>query len=111
MGRRSRTTKAPIEPRLKARLRGFVELARVDPVERRLAGYINGLLYTLGGVTLAAILLLPGISHAHPLALLLLAGTACAWGICQVTLVNWESTPWWMTHVSTCAGFALIALT
>jgi diguanylate cyclase (GGDEF)-like protein len=110
MGRTSRTRRAPGETQLKTRLRRLAKLAAVDPVERRLAGLVNGLLYTLGGVTLAAILLLPGVSHTQPLAVLVIAGIACIWGICQMTLINWDATPQWVSHASTCAGFVVIAL-
>lgn len=84
-----------------ARLRG---LAIVESDERRLAGSISGVLYMMGGV-----IVLPGVTESHQTVLMAVAAMAIAWGACSMLLIDWGTVPRWLIHVSSTAGFALIA--
>jgi diguanylate cyclase (GGDEF)-like protein len=82
----------------------------VDSEERALAGVVSGLLYLSGGVTLSLFMVLPGVSRAHPVALLVDSGLACAWGAISLLLIPWPRAPRWLIHVSLTAGFAAITV-
>ena len=84
--------------------------AALEQDERALAGLTSGLLYVLGAVTLALLTVLPGVTHTHREALYGLAVGSLLWGACQVRVVDWNRTPWWLIHVSNVASLALIAL-
>jgi diguanylate cyclase (GGDEF)-like protein len=84
--------------------------AGIDPEELELAGRTSGLLYALGGVTLALLPVLPGVTHAHRGVLWGLAVAAFLWGVCQAALIDWRRTPWWLIHISNAASLVLIAV-
>jgi diguanylate cyclase (GGDEF)-like protein len=63
----------------------------------------------LAGASLALIVLLPGVSHAHSALVIVISGLACCWGACSFFQVAWERTPWWLIHASTVVGGGLIA--
>jgi diguanylate cyclase (GGDEF)-like protein/putative nucleotidyltransferase with HDIG domain len=88
----------------------FVAAARVDPEEATLAGTVSGVLYLMGGLTLASFVFLPGVTHKHSEALLLIAGGACAWALASIVLIRWQSAPWWLIHLSNSTGFGVIAV-
>jgi diguanylate cyclase (GGDEF)-like protein/putative nucleotidyltransferase with HDIG domain len=75
-----------------------------------LAGTISGVLYLIGGVTLAAFDVLPGVTRTHWVALLVLGLIGASWGLCSLVAIDWERVPSWTIHVSHSAGFVIIAL-
>jgi hypothetical protein len=90
-------------------LKRLLAAAPVDPEEVTLAGAVSGVLYAMGGLTLASLLFLPGIRHDHSLALLLIAGGAFVWGLVSIAFIRWKFAPAWLIHLSTTAGFGVIA--
>ncbi|MEA2157753.1 MAG: hypothetical protein QOD66_133, partial [Solirubrobacteraceae bacterium] len=103
-----RSTGATASPR--AIFDRLVSRIAVDSEERELAGVVSGLLYVSGGATLSLFMVLPGVSRAHPVALLVDSGVACAWGAISVLLIPWPKAPRWLIHVSLTAGFAAITV-
>src|SRR5438105_11162285 len=95
-------------PLTKARWRRVAALAVVDPEERPLAGLVSGLLFVIGGLTLASFLVLPGVTHDYPASLLAIAGGAFAWGAGSIVLIDWDRAPVWLIHVSTTFGFVVV---
>jgi diguanylate cyclase (GGDEF)-like protein len=96
-------------PLLKARWRRVATLAVVEREERSLAGLVSGLLYVIGGLTLASFLLLPGVTHDSAGSLLAVAGCAFLWGGSSIVLIDWTRAPVWLIHVSTAFGFVVVA--
>jgi diguanylate cyclase (GGDEF)-like protein/putative nucleotidyltransferase with HDIG domain len=94
---------------VKARAQRLAALAAVDPEERTLAGLVSGVLYVIGGLTLASFLVLPGVTHGYPAALLAVAGGAFLWGASSIILIDWDRAPAWLIHVSTAGGFGVVA--
>jgi diguanylate cyclase (GGDEF)-like protein len=90
--------------------RRLAALASVEPDERRLAGLVNGTFWALGGLTVAAFMLLPGVSHAHSQAMLLIAAGAIALGVGLTLLVDWDRAPYWLLHLCTASGLVVIAV-
>jgi diguanylate cyclase (GGDEF)-like protein len=84
--------------------------AVVQPEERRLAGVIAGALYGLGGLSAAALAILPGVTHAHTLVLACLAVAGAAWGCCSSVVIDWERTAPWAVLPSTLAGLVLVGV-
>src|SRR2546421_12510059 len=82
----------------------------VAPEERRLSGVVSGLLYMMGGVTLAVFPVLPGISHTHTRMLLVIAASCLAWGLTSWRLIDWEKAHPWLLQLSNCAGIVVIAI-
>jgi diguanylate cyclase (GGDEF)-like protein len=82
--------------------------ALTSPEELRLAGRVSGLLYLTAGVTAPA-LLLPGQGRPVLWVLLSEVGIALAWGVLCLTVVPWERAPWWLSHLSSVVGLALVA--
>jgi len=82
----------------------------VAPEERRLAGMISGVLYALGGVTLALYLVLPDVTEAHRAAVVAIAAAAIIWGLGSVFAVDWRNAPTWLIHIAQVAALALIAV-
>ncbi|HEV3130227.1 MAG TPA: diguanylate cyclase [Solirubrobacteraceae bacterium] len=74
-----------------------------------MAGRVSGLLYITAGITVPA-LLLPG--HGAPALWVVLTevGIALAWGFACLTIIRWERSPWWLSHLSSVAGLVLVAL-
>jgi len=101
------------QPRARGEIRPWLArltaLAEIQPEERRLAGRSCGALWALGGVTLAAFTVLPGVDHSHRGWVLSLAAGALAWGAIQLFAVPWRRVPPWIVHLSVLAGFAVIA--
>lgn len=91
------------------RLERLAALARLQPEERTLAGAVIGVLYMMGGLTLASLMLLPGVTHAHPAALLGTAAAATAWGAVSFWHIDWENARSRLIHLSTTAGFVVVA--
>jgi diguanylate cyclase (GGDEF)-like protein/putative nucleotidyltransferase with HDIG domain len=89
-------------------------LSRLGPAldvrldERRLAGVVSGVLYVLGGLTLASFAVLPGITRAHLAALFVISAVASLWGAVSICAIDWERAPWWLAHASVTVGMALI---
>lgn len=90
--------------------RSLRTLSGVDPAERDLAGRAAGLLWFIGGASLSTFTVLPGVTHAHRLSLLIVAGVACIWGACSMTLIKWWQTRWWLIHLSITCGFVAIGV-
>jgi diguanylate cyclase (GGDEF)-like protein/putative nucleotidyltransferase with HDIG domain len=95
---------------LRARFASLIAAAAVEPEERRLAGVVSGVLYVTGAITLASFVVLPGVTHAHRVALLVITGSAFAWGLGSIRAVDWVRAPWWLIHVASTAGFAVVAV-
>ena len=92
---------------------GSSSLARAAAVEREerdLAGKTSGLMYSLGGLTLLLLTVLPGVTHAHRDLLYGCALVGVAWGWLQAMAINWNRAPWWLIHVSNIASLALIGV-
>ncbi len=82
----------------------------MESEERELAGAVSGLLFAIGGVTLSLFMVLPGVTHAHPVPLLIDASLACAWGAISVLLIQWQRAPRWLIHASIVFGLAAVAV-
>jgi diguanylate cyclase (GGDEF)-like protein len=95
---------------VRARLARLASLAQVEPEERALAGAVNGVLYVLGGLTLASFTVLPGISHAHPVTVLITAAVAFGWGACSLVLVDWRRARGWVFHLATLGGLVVVGV-
>jgi diguanylate cyclase (GGDEF)-like protein/putative nucleotidyltransferase with HDIG domain len=92
-----------------ARIKRLLAAAPVDPEEVTLAGTVSGVLYVMGGLTLASFMLLPGVAHNHSRTLLIIAGGACAWGLASIALIPWKSASAWLIHLSSTAGLGVVA--
>jgi diguanylate cyclase (GGDEF)-like protein/putative nucleotidyltransferase with HDIG domain len=95
---------------VRAQLAAIKSVPALAPEERRLAGLVTGLLYTLGGASLASFLVLPGISHAHGGVLLGIAAVSVIWGLACSRAIDWEGAPPSLIQLSSSAGLALIAV-
>ncbi len=95
---------------MKARRSRLAVLAALDPEEQRLAGFISGLLYGIGGLTLASFLFLPGIPKVRQGPLIAVAALTLAWGVCSLWLINWRRVPRLVVHLSTLAAFPIVAV-
>jgi diguanylate cyclase (GGDEF)-like protein/putative nucleotidyltransferase with HDIG domain len=81
----------------------------LDADESILAGQVSGILYGIGGLTLWTFAVLPGVDHVHVAWIAGLSGGALAWGLCSLGAINWSGRGPWLIHLSTVAGFAVIA--
>ena len=97
-----------MEPLERIRRRWY-ELAEIESDELALAGMLSGVLYLTGGITLAVIPTLPGVTAAHLPIALALAALAGGWGLISFRVIDWETAPRNLIHVSNTAGFAVIA--
>src|SRR5437764_8847372 len=97
----SRLDLGSLRPRLAA-------ATMVAPEERSLAGVVSGVLYAVGGLTLAPSAVLPGVTHAHWIALLAIAAVAVVWGLISGLVIHWLLAPPWLIHVSNTAAFGVI---
>ena len=95
---------------MKARWSRLAALAALDPEEQRLAGLVSGLLYGIGGLTLASFLFLPGIPEVHQGPLIAVAALTVAWAVCSLWLINWRRVPRLVVHLSTLAAFPIVAV-
>ncbi|HUO71385.1 MAG TPA: hypothetical protein VMU39_11450 [Solirubrobacteraceae bacterium] len=93
---------------MKARVQRLAAIGSVQPEERELAGLVSGILYVLGGITLALFLVLPGVAPEHPGALLTIAGVCCLWGASSMFLIDWGRAPSWLIQLS--SALALVAI-
>ena len=82
----------------------------VPPPQRRLAGLLSAVLYGGGAITLALCTVLPGVTHAHRGALLIISASALIWALGSIFLVDWTRAPGWLTHVSCTLALPLIAV-
>ncbi len=89
-------------------LRRLVGGPAVDPDELRLAGIVAGALFVLASITFAALLALPGVSHAHSGAIGLIAILAAVWGGASIILINGKRAREWGVHCSCALALLLI---
>src|SRR5258708_23984761 len=89
--------------------RRWSRLATIESEQLALAGPLSGVLYLTGAVTVALILLLPGVTDAHWPVVLALAAAAGIWGVTSVLVIHWYAAPAALIYVSTSIGFAVIA--
>ncbi len=66
--------------------------------------------WMLGGVTVAAFLVLPGVSRAHSQWMLPIAVGTIALGLGLTLAVDWDRSPSWLLHLCTASGLAVIAV-
>ncbi|MEY2532470.1 MAG: hypothetical protein QOF29_380 [bacterium] len=78
------------------------------PEERRLAGRIGGAMWLTFAVTVLLMLPIPGVSIAHPWAVILVAALAAAWGAALTVLVPWELVAPWAFHLA--SGLAVVVV-
>ncbi len=90
--------------------RRLAALACVESDERRLAGLVNGTFWALGGLTVAAFTVLPGVSHTHSGRMLSIAAGAIVLGVGLALLVHWDRAPYWLLHLCTASGLVAITL-
>jgi diguanylate cyclase (GGDEF)-like protein len=92
------------------RLTRLARAWEVEHEERRQAGLLSGVLYAIGGSTLPLLTILPGVSHAHRVDVLAVAGIALLWGMTAVLVTDWDVAPASLIHMTVAAGIALIAV-
>ena len=78
--------------------------------ERELAGFVAGLLWISAAVTVAAMMLLPGIPHGHWELVTAIAIGSVAWGVACLTVVPWQRVHPIVSHLSCFMGFPGTAL-
>lgn len=78
--------------------------------ERVLAGRVAGVLYLTAAASVLLMLPLPGPEFTHPWVVWAAAAIGVVWGTAALVAVPWERAPAVVSHVSTSAGFALVAL-
>jgi diguanylate cyclase (GGDEF)-like protein/putative nucleotidyltransferase with HDIG domain len=91
-------------------LKRAVAYAAIDPIERSLAGRLSGVLYSAGGLTLWTFLVLPGVTHSHPVWIIGCSVIALVWGLLSVFVFDWDRAPTWLIHVSALAGLVVIGI-
>jgi len=77
--------------------------------ERRLAGFVAGLLWICAAVTVAAMMALPGIPHDHWQLVTGIAFGSIIWGTLALTIVPWERVHPIVSHLSCFMGFPCTA--
>jgi diguanylate cyclase (GGDEF)-like protein len=95
---------------MRVRVRRLAAAFTIAPEERGLAGAVSGVMFMLSGVTLAALTVLPGVSHAHRGATLITAAVSISWGAASLVLIDWEGAPRGLIHFSALLGFAATAV-
>jgi diguanylate cyclase (GGDEF)-like protein len=76
--------------------------------ERVLAGRVGGLLWVIASVSVIALaLVIPG---THRVALLVMGGGGCAWGLFSGLLLDFGRLPVWLIHLSAAVGTVAIAV-
>ena len=78
--------------------------------ERRLAGFVAGLLWIAAAVTVMAMMALPGIPHDHWKLVGGIVIVSATWGIAALTVVPWERVHPIVSHLSCFMGFPGAAL-
>lgn len=78
--------------------------------ERRLAGFVAGLLWIAAAVTVGAMMMLPGIPHDHWQLVTGIAVASAVWGVAALTVVPWERAHPVVSHLSCFMGFPGTAL-
>jgi hypothetical protein len=73
--------------------------------ERRLAGLVAGLLWVSAGLTVAILMVLPGIPHDHWRVILGISAVSILWGTLALTIVPWERVHPIVSHLSCSMGF------
>ena len=73
--------------------------------ERRLAGTVAGRLWVCAAVTVAAMMMLPGIPRDHWQLVTVVALVSIAWGVAALTIVPWERVHPIVSHLSCFMGF------
>lgn len=76
-------------------------------LDRLLAGSMTGMLYLTGALSAVTLLALPGTPVRYPGIVLGVAALGALWGLAALTVVRWNTAAPWLTHVSSCAGFAV----
>lgn len=94
---------------MRASLSRLWSVAEVDPAERVLAGRVAAGLWMLGGFTVTAFIVLPGVSHRHPAWIAGIAAAAAAWGLVQGFAIQWDRAPRWVIHLSAVAAVGVVA--
>lgn len=77
--------------------------------EASLRGTITGVLYLTGALSAVVLITLPGPHLHHERLVTIVAAVGLTWGLVSLLWVPWERAPWWLSHVSSIAGFAVAA--
>ena len=77
--------------------------------ERGLAGKLAGAMYLTAAISVAGVLLLPGVDTSHWQVVVGVAGVAAIWSLICFTLIRWDSAPPLLSHFSTFMGFPATA--
>ena len=77
--------------------------------ERILAGRIAGVLYLTAGVSVLAMLVLPGPDFSQPWVVWSAAAVALVWGVIALVWIPWDRAPAVLGHLSSSAGLVLVA--
>ena len=71
---------------------------------------VAGVLFCFGGVTLALVMLLPGVSHAHEGVVFGIAAVGLVVGLVALLAIDWSQAPRWLVHLSIALGILLVGL-
>ncbi len=71
---------------------------------------VAGVLFCFGGVTLALLMLLPGVSHAHEYVVFGIAAAGLALGLVALLAIDWSRAPRWLLHLSIGLGILLVGV-
>jgi diguanylate cyclase (GGDEF)-like protein len=77
--------------------------------ERALAGTVAGLLYLIGSVTVAVLLVLPGADTDYTTLVLACAGVGFLWALACLFVIKWETGSPWVSHLGAIMAFPLVA--
>jgi diguanylate cyclase (GGDEF)-like protein len=78
--------------------------------ERALGGRLAGTLYLVGAVSALAMLVVPGVSHRHPVVMLGLAALGLVWAAICFFVIPWERAHPLVSHFSCALGFPITAV-
>jgi diguanylate cyclase (GGDEF)-like protein len=78
--------------------------------ERKLAGFVAGLLWLAAAVTVLAMMALPGIPHEHWKLVAVIVAVSAIWGTACLTIVPWERAHPLVSHGSCFMGYPGAAL-
>ncbi len=82
----------------------------LHPEELTLAGVVAGVLFCFGGLTIALLMLLPGVSHEHEAVVLAIAGFGLMVGLLALLVVDWSRAPRWLLQVAIGLAILLVGL-